>query len=360
MKQTMRLLAVLLVFASVVQAEEVPPNAFLLARQAAEQSGGASSAASSEEDSKLWLRYAGKAGKPGSGKRIVLIAAELEYRSEETMPMLARLLSERHGFDCTVLFSINPETGFYDPSVLDNIPGLHFLKDADLLLLSVRFLELAGEQQRMMTDYFHSGRPIIGIRTTTHGFRGEMKSYGSGVFGNWSGHHGHHGVQGTRGVLNEEHRSHPVLTGVKDLYGPADVYGASPKMIEEIEATPLVFGQVLESLDPASAPVRGEKDKRGNVRNDPMMPVVWVRRHVWPSGVNSQILTSTMGSSQCFVHEGLRRLMVNACYWMTGLGDAITGDLDCDLVGEYKPSRFKGRQTTEQWSEFALTPEKLR
>lgn len=314
----------------------------------------------SEPESKFWLHYPGKQGKLGAGKRIVLVAAEPEYRSEESMPMLARLLSERHGFDCTVLFSINPKTGFYDPSVKNNIPGLQALKDADLLILSVRFLEPDGDQQKMWKDYFHSGRPVIGIRTTTHGFRAGMQSYSSGIFGTFGGHHGQHGVQGTRGVLNEDERKHPVLTGVKDVYGPADVYGASRAMLDKIEATPLVFGQVLESLDPASAPVKGGKDNKGNVRNDPMMPVVWTRQHVWPGGVKSRILTSTMGSSQCFVHEGLRRIMVNACYWMTGLQDKIDGKLDCDLVGDYKPTLFKGHTTTEYWTERALTPEKLR
>lgn len=131
-------------------------------------------------------------------------------------------------------------------------------------------------------------------------------------------------------------------------------------MIEKLGATTLVFGQVLESLDPTSAPVRGGADNRGNVRNDPMMPVVWTHRHRWPSGLESPILTSTMGSSQCFVHEGLRRIMVNACYWMTGLQDLITGNLNCELVGEYKPTLFKGHQDTDYWTKMALTLEKLR
>ena len=104
---------------------------------AAEPRGEPRTKPDSEPEPKLWLRYPGKEGKPAAGKRVVLIVGEQEYRSEESLPMLAHLLSERHGFDCTVLFSINPKTGFYDPSVLDNVPGLHALKDADLLILNV-------------------------------------------------------------------------------------------------------------------------------------------------------------------------------------------------------------------------------
>ena len=53
-----------------------------------------------------WLTYPGGDG-PGKGKRIVLIAADQEYRSEQSMPMLAKILSQHHGFDCTVLFAVN-------------------------------------------------------------------------------------------------------------------------------------------------------------------------------------------------------------------------------------------------------------
>ena len=60
-------------------------------------------------DSPQWLTYPGGDG-PGKGKHIVLIAAEQEYRSEQSMPMLAKILSKHHGFDCTVLFVFKPTT----------------------------------------------------------------------------------------------------------------------------------------------------------------------------------------------------------------------------------------------------------
>ena len=56
--------------------------------------------------SDLWLTYSGSNG-PGKGKHVVLIAAEQEYRSEQSMPMLAKVLSRHHGFDCTVLLSLS-------------------------------------------------------------------------------------------------------------------------------------------------------------------------------------------------------------------------------------------------------------
>lgn len=76
-----------------------------------------------------WLRL--KAGKgPGQGKHIVLISGDEEYRSEQALPQLAGILAAHHGFQCTVLFAIDPADGAINPNVRDNIPGLEALSSA--------------------------------------------------------------------------------------------------------------------------------------------------------------------------------------------------------------------------------------
>src|SRR5262249_43169580 len=52
-----------------------------------------------------WVVYQGKKG-PGQGRHIVFLSGDEEYRSEEGLPQLARILAVHHGFKCTVLFSI--------------------------------------------------------------------------------------------------------------------------------------------------------------------------------------------------------------------------------------------------------------
>src|SRR5437667_10285718 len=89
----------------------------------------------------------GRSG-PGKGKRIVLISGDEEYRSEQALPQLARILSERHGFDCTVLFAIDPESGTVNPARLDNIPGLETLEQANLIILFTRFRDLPDPQMK--------------------------------------------------------------------------------------------------------------------------------------------------------------------------------------------------------------------
>src|SRR5688572_24735769 len=102
-----------------------------------------------------WLTIPGGEG-PGRGKKVVLIAADQEYRSEEAMPQLARILAKRHGFDCTVLFCVDPQTGTVNPNI-SNIPGLEKLRNADLVVFFARFLDLPNEQMAEILDYADSG-----------------------------------------------------------------------------------------------------------------------------------------------------------------------------------------------------------
>ena len=56
-----------------------------------------------------WVVYDGGDG-PGKGKHVVLVCGDEEYRSEEALPQLGKILATRHGFKCTVLFAIDPRT----------------------------------------------------------------------------------------------------------------------------------------------------------------------------------------------------------------------------------------------------------
>ena len=53
-----------------------------------------------------WVVYEGSDG-PGKGKHVVLISGDEEYRSEEALPQLGKILAKHHGFKCTVLFAID-------------------------------------------------------------------------------------------------------------------------------------------------------------------------------------------------------------------------------------------------------------
>ncbi len=291
--------------------------------------------------------FEGTAG-PGAGKHIVLIAGDEEYRSEEALPMLARILAQRHGFKCTVLFSTDPATGTIDPRNQTHIPGMDQLGTADLLVLFTRFRELPDADMKHFADYLSSGKPIVGIRTATHAFSYERNKqspyarydwrskewpggFGQQVLGEtWVDHHGHHGHQSTRGIPNPALKDHPVLRGVADVWGPTDVYTVTHL---PADAQVLLHGQVLSGMKPTDAPLPGPK-------NAPMMPLVWLRTYTNDTGRTSRIVTSTFGSGVDFQSEDSRRLLVNACFWALGLADQIPSRANVDYVGSYEPLYF--------------------
>src|SRR5436309_9308889 len=116
-----------------------------------------------------WVVYQGAEG-PGRGKHVILISGDEEYRSEEALPQLARILSQRHGVRCTVLFASDPADGTVNPNKNDNIPGLEGLDSADLAILFIRWRDLPDDQVRHIESFIKAGKPVIGMRTATHPF----------------------------------------------------------------------------------------------------------------------------------------------------------------------------------------------
>ena len=310
-----------------------------------------------DRDSKMaiaddsWISFEGGNG-PGKGKQIVFVGGDEEYRSEESLPQLGKILSRHHGFRCTVLFAVDPASGEINPDINNNIPGLEALKTADLMVIASRFRNLPDDQMQYVVDYIESGRHVIGLRTATHAFNipggskfakyswnTDDKTYEQGfgrqVLGEtWISHHGNHGSQSTRGIFAKGQERHPILTGIKDgeIWGPTDVYGV--RLPLPGDSTPLVMGQVVQGMKPTDPAVEDAK-------NDPMMPVAWVKTYKSASGKTARVFTTTMGSSTDLENEGVRRLVVNAIFWSLGLENQIKSPLNVNLVGTYTATPFK-------------------
>ncbi len=281
--------------------------------------------------------YEGQKG-PGRGKHIVFVVGDQEYRSEESMPQLAKILAVRHGFKCTVLLPINKETGEIDAMTSDNIPGLEALEKADLMVAFMRWLELPDGQMKRIIDYTESGRPIMGLRTSTHAFN-YMKhkdspyakysfrskdpegGWGRLVLGEtWINHYGVHQKESTRGLPAEGQEKHPILRGVTSIWGPSDVYALTTL---NGDPTPIVMGQVLKGMEPNDPP---NPDKK-------LTPVAWVKKYG-----KARVFATTMGHAGDLQNEGVRRMLVNACYWALGMEKKIPPASDVGLVGTYLPN----------------------
>lgn len=316
---------------------------------------------------------------------VVLISGDEEYRSEEGLTQLAKILSERHGFNCTVHYSQDPENiGVVNANFHGNIPGLEQLKNADLMIILTRFRALNDDQMNYINDYLMAGKPVVGLRTATHAFQFNTKdsipskwmhysnsfndenSEWNGGFGRlvlgekWISHHGHHKHQSTLGIVDSDAENHPITNGISsgDIWGPTDVYGV--RLPLPGDSQPIILGQVmnrkgeyveddafygLRPTDDEIALTNPGQKKIENI-NDPMMPIAWTKSYQLPGGKKGKAFTSTIASSTDLMSEGVRRLIVNGSYWAMGL--EVPEKADVTLVGEYQPTAY-GFRKADYW-----------
>ncbi|MEO7676201.1 MAG: ThuA domain-containing protein [Verrucomicrobiota bacterium] len=284
--------------------------------------------------------YQGTSG-PGKGKHIVFIASDHEYKSEEALPALARILAKHHGFKCTVIFGVDPKTGEIVPGI-SNIPGTEALKTADLLVIFTRFQNLPADQMQPIVDYLDRGGPVVGLRTATHAFNIPKESpfakydyeykgddykggFGRQILGEtWVGHYGPNHKSSTRLDIVPGKAQHPILRGVTNMWAKIGAYNANP--IEGSEV--LAMAVPLNGMEPNSPADESKKP----------MPGVWVRTYKSASGKDGRVFATTYGASDDLPNEGVRRMIVNACFWAAGLEKKIKPDANISLLGKLRPT----------------------
>lgn len=282
---------------------------------------------------------------PGKGKHIVFMADDHEYRSEESLPALARLLAKHQGFKCTVLFGIDPESGEIVGGDKSNMPGMEALDTADLAVVFLRFQNFPADQMKHFDEYLKRGGPVVGMRTATHGFKIPKDApyakysydykgsdyelgFGHQVLGQtWVGHYGTNHKQSTRIAIVDAMKQHPILRGVKDVWVQAGGYVGKP-----------ISGDILTMAQP----LNGMTQDSPADATKPPMPSEWARTYKSASGKEGRVFTSLYGTSEDITNEGYRRLLVNGMFWTLGLEDKITPDLNIAFVGAGTPNTFGG------------------
>jgi len=301
--------------------------------------------ATADSPPKQWAEFAGGDG-PGKGKHVVLISGDEEYRSEEGLLMLAKILSQHHGFKCTVLFAVDPVTGMIDPNNQASLPGAEALGSADAIVLLTRYRRWPDDVMNRFIKAYEAGKPIIGLRTSTHAFNFPegssqiaLNKFGKDVLGEqWVSHWGKHKAEATRGEVEKTVSDNPIVHGVSDVFGDTDVYEAYPPQ----DATILMRGIVLSGMKADTAPATYKKkrasDGQEQAVNDPAMPIAWTRLYKNPAGNTNRIFCTTMGSATDLQNEGLRRLVTNGVFW--GLGLDVPEKANVNIVGTYEPSAY--------------------
>ena len=274
--------------------------------------------------------------------KVVFVTGDEEYRSEESMPMLAAILQRDHAVDPVVLFA--QTDGRIDQDRLDDIPGLDALADADLLVLFTRFRALPPDQMRHVVEYVESGRPVVGFRTGTHAFKypdgSEFAAWNEEkiaelVGQRWVVHHGH--FADGENFLTEvtgAGAASPILNGVGTPFRAYSwlyhVEGGGDSLAAG--SVPLLTGRSLRSkrlLD-------GEAD-----RYAPVQPVAWTKTNPFsPAGAApGRVFFTTLGHPFDFKREPVRRLAVQGILWALGReGEIPAGGVGVQFDGPYDPA----------------------
>jgi uncharacterized protein len=248
---------------------------------------------------------------------VVFVTGDDEYRSEITMPMIAAILEKAHGVRTSVAYA-RPI-----PQTKDNIEGLEALDSADLMVMYTRFRRLPDDQLARIERFVASGKPLVGLRTTTHAFlypdghpRQDLNDgFGRDVFGQrWITHHGSQSRTDVR--VHASAAGHPILRGVSPFQARSWLYHVAPL---HGESTVLLEGTSVNS-------------NKTNTDEYPLtQPVAWTRSHN-----GARVFFTTLGHPQDFTEPSMRRLVLNGILWALGR-DVPAGGVNADVVGTYDP-----------------------
>ncbi len=249
---------------------------------------------------------------------VVFIAGEEEYGAHWTLPKVADDLERRFNIRTTVLHSWRSGAHDYDmPGEVmipefEEIENLEIIKDADLVVMHIRFRLCPPEQLQIFQDYFDSGKPAIAFRTTSHGmWAADQKDWFVPFFG---GHYKGHmpNSQGTTTIVPGDVMDHPILRGVPKRRSWNDVMGIYITAPLNETATPLMMG------------------KTGYV--GPAQPVTWINEYQ----PGQKIFYTSLGGLETFVDPGFLNMVYNAVYWALDREIPKDGVLGIDDLSHYE------------------------
>lgn len=207
--------------------------------------------------------------------KVVMLSGSGEYKSAESLPAFARFLEGRFNVKATVLQAQGDK----------EIPGLEALEGCDVMLLFTRRIRLEGEQLERVKNYCLAGKPLVGVRTASHGIQTWLALDKEVLGGNYRGHYGSGAKQTV--TLHPDAKDHPVLAGVKDFASEYSLYKTGPLAAD---ATLLLSATTPQAAAPE--------------------PAAWVREYK-----GARIFYTSLGGPTDFENPSFRQLLTNALFW---------------------------------------------
>ncbi len=205
--------------------------------------------------------------------KVLLISGSLEYKSDESLAAFQKHLEANYPVECSRAFRKTD----------DDLPGLEGLDTCDVAVFFTRRLTIKGEQLERVKKYALSGKPIVAIRTASHGFQNWLDMDKEVLGGNYKNHYGN----GPKCVvkITEAGEKHPLLKGVKPYASTGSLY-KNPDISKD--AVVLMTGSIPEHTE----------------------PIAWVREYK-----GGRIFYTSLGHPDDFTNESFVRLLVNALFW---------------------------------------------
>jgi type 1 glutamine amidotransferase len=232
----------------------------------------------------LLLTVAGRAAAeppktPTGGKKlkVCLVSGSVEYQSDESLASFQEFLEKNHPVECVRAFR-KTDT---------DVPGLDALETCDAAVFYTRRLPLTGEQLDRVKKYTASGRPVVGVRTASHGFQTWLEMDKLVFGGDYKNHH-KHGIQAE--VSPVKGADHPVLTGVGSFTTTGGLY-----------KNPSVAADVTVLMTGTAGPVTE--------------PVAWVRERKLDGGAAQRVFYTSLGTPEDFKNPAFVRLLTNGLLW---------------------------------------------
>ncbi len=227
-------------------------------------------------------------------KRLVMLIAEDEYKTEETLPTFAaKYLSQ--DFSVSIAFSSETQR--------DKIVSIEDVATADALLVSVRRRPLPVKDLALVRAFAATGKPMIGIRTASHAFSLRNQEPADGLAdwpefdaevwgGNYSNHYGNDLRASARIVVSAT--QHPIIQAM-DLSTAFQPAGSLYK------TSPLLPGThaLLE----------------GSVVNEPAEPMAWT----FVRGDGGRSFYTSLGHPDDFKSSHFETLLSAGIHWACNL-----------------------------------------
>ncbi len=227
----------------------------------------------------LWL--AGTNAQAAGPVRVCLVSGSEEYDSDESLATFKTYLESHGQLTCSLIKA----------SAVDDLPGLEALDDCDVALFFTRRLTIEGEQLEAVKRYALSGRPIVGVRTASHGFQNWLDFDKVVYGGNYHGHYKHDVETVARPAAGRA--DHPILKGVGPITSLGGLYRVTPLADD---TSVLLLGTAPEGTE----------------------PVAWTRTHN-----GGRVVYTSLGTQDDFRNPDFLQLLTNALFWAAGRESAI-------------------------------------